>query len=128
MAIWRSYDRAAVARDVIANNGHDWDSTSRPVLNGSVKSGAGDFLQWLETARNEVTGFANSTGEKTAAFKAGWPFFDGDMRALIGDSKTNPRAYFEFVFHVEAEECSQDGYVRVDTRTGQVVILRAHGC
>jgi hypothetical protein len=57
-----------------------------------------------------------------------YPHIDADQTAVIGDSKTNPGAYFQFHLHLEAEECSQEGWGRVDTRTGEIVMIRVHGC
>jgi hypothetical protein len=120
--------RAAVAEDVRANSGINWQDATPPVVQGSVKSGAADFLSALAYARQEVDNFAASSLTKSATFKDAYSHVDTDENALIGDSKTNPNAYFEFHLHVEAEECSQEGYVRVDTRTGEVAIVRVHGC
>jgi hypothetical protein len=120
--------RAAIAEDVRANSGIDWQDATPPVVQGDVKVGATDFDDALAQMRNEVEGYAKSTLTKSPEFTAAYQTIDADETKIIGDSVTNPGAYLEFDVHVEAEECSQDGRVRVDTRTGEVLIVRVHGC
>jgi hypothetical protein len=120
--------RAAVAKDALANSGIDWQDATPPVLQGSLKTGAPDFLAALTTARGEMDGWAHSSTPKPAGWDAAYGAVDATQAAIVGDSKTNPSAYFQAHIHVEAEECSQEGWVRVDTRTGAMLILRVHGC
>jgi hypothetical protein len=119
--------RAAVAQDILANNGIDWQDAGQPVAS-AIKVGATDFLAALETAHDELQGYANSALGKPANFTSCYPGLERDMSWIIGDAQTNPGAYLEFDLHLEAEECSQDGFVRIDTRSGAVLILRQHGC
>jgi hypothetical protein len=120
--------QAAVAEDVRANSGIDWQDATPPVVMGSVQQGAANFLAALDAEQPELDSYASSSLGKSSAFTTYYPKFAADKQALIGDSATNPSAFLEFHLHVEAEECSQEGWVRVDTRSGEVVILRVHGC
>jgi hypothetical protein len=119
--------RAAVAEDVRANSGIDWQDATPPVAS-AVKAGGADFAAQLQTAREELRSYANSSLPKGTGFLSCYPGTDQNIETLIGDSLTNPNAFLEFNLHVEAEECSQNGHVRIDTRSGTVLILREHGC
>jgi hypothetical protein len=121
--------RGDIASDVLLNTASGWDSTNpAATVATSMRTGASEFNKWLATARDEIRDFASSSTPKSANFETYYPDLDNALRALVGDSETNPGAYLEFRMHLEAEECSQEGYVRLDTRNGQIVILRAHGC
>jgi hypothetical protein len=120
--------RTRVAEDIRANSGIDWQDATPPVVQGPVKRGGADFAVALADGRNEMNGYAQSSLEKSAAFTDAYKNVDKYQEQILGDSQTNPGAYLEFNLHVEAEECSQEGHVRIDTRTGAVLILRVHGC
>ena len=119
--------RAAAAADVRDHSGIDWQDVTPPVLVAAPKKGGADFAAALEDTRAEQESYAASK-PSNLVFTSNWPDFDANVATVIGDSATNPSAFFEFHLHVEAEECSQEGWVRVDTRTGEVLILRVHGC
>lgn len=120
--------RSAVAEDIRAQSGISWNDATMPVVNGVVKSGAAGFLAALSAARAEIEAFASSSLPKSANFQANYLTVDSDQRAIVGDAESNPAAFLEFDLHVKAEECSQDGHVRIDTRTGEILIARVHGC
>jgi hypothetical protein len=121
--------RSAVAEDVRANSGIDWQDATAPVVVAAPKSGGADFAAALAGTRAEQASYAASSGATSnKVFESNWPDYDANVKSVIGDSKTTPNAFFELHLHVEAEECSQEGWVRIDTRTGEVLILRVHGC
>jgi hypothetical protein len=119
--------RSAVAEDVRANSGIDWQDATPPVVVASPKKGGADFAAALTGSRGEQESYAFSKPDNVV-FNSNWPDFDANVTSVLADSATNPSAFVEFHLHVEAEECSQEGWVRIDTRTGEVLILRVHGC
>jgi hypothetical protein len=119
--------RTQVAAAVLANNNVYWASNAQPV-GQAVKSGAADFLATLVNARQALDNLAAMAPLSNATFQSLYPHANDLQSGLVGDSKSNPKAFFEFDLHIEAAECSQDAHVRVDTRAGQIVILRALGC
>lgn len=82
----------------------------------------------LGQARGDLDNHVKQVPPSDPTIQALLPSESDFVNAVIGDSASNPSAYLEFNLHVVAEECSQDGHVRVDTRTGRVLIVRLHGC
>lgn len=119
--------RSSVAAQVLASNNVHWATSAAPVVQ-SISTGASAFLSTLSSARQQLDTFAATSPVSTAAFKQLYTNVDDFQSAVVSDSKTSPSSYFEFDLHIEAGSCSQDGHVRIDTRTGQVLILRALGC
>jgi hypothetical protein len=119
--------RSTVAAQVLASNNVHWATSATPVVQ-PIATGASGFLSALSASRQQLDNFAASSPVSTAAFKQLYSNVDDFQSVVVSDSQTSPSSYFEFDLHIEAGACSQDGHVRIDTRTGQVLILRALGC
>jgi hypothetical protein len=94
-----------------------------------VVAGGGAFAERLRGTRTELDSRASSRMPPTdPTWMSLYPHASEYIESVIGDADLHPEAYLELRLHFEAEECSVERYLRIDTRSGEVLLLDVHGC
>ena len=99
-----------------------WAAPDAPVFVGSFVPGGAQLAESLgmtvETVENRIAdGRWDPTGNVT------WAARDAVLGALEGDAVAAPAAFLEVRLTTDAEECSESAIVRLDTRSGAVLIV-----